>query len=112
MEIRGTDYTVVYDDSSVTLSGSLRLNGTEEYQPIAQLLESAADSVKGTLRLDLRELETLNSSGIHMLSKFVIKVRQNGDLNLVVLGAKSILWQRRSLKNLQRLDGKLVLEMS
>jgi anti-anti-sigma factor len=104
MEIKTDDYRVWYDpeNSIVSCSGYLRLDGTEEYQPIMELLIAAIND-QPTIIINLRELEFLNSSGISMLSMFVIKVRQNGNIQLIFEGSNKILWQTKSLKNLQRL---------
>lgn len=113
MEIRTKDYTVCYDSETeaVICQGSLRLSGIEEYAPIVQLLNDIADSDPSKMTLNLRQLEFLNSSGINVLSKFVIKVRQKGNIQMVVQGSKNILWQGKSLKNLQRLMPALQLEL-
>jgi hypothetical protein len=104
-EIYGEDYIVSYgkEGNTITFNGILRLSGTAGYRPIAQFLDEILDSGVKALTLDLRELKLLNSSGITMLSKFVIHARQYPDLALVVKGSQSIFWQERSLGNLQRL---------
>lgn len=113
MEIQSKDYSIFYDSVTETVScqGSLRLNGMEEYASIVQLLNDVADHDPPLLTLNLRNLEFLNSSGINVISKFVIKVRQKGTIQMVVLGSKTIPWQGKSLKNLQRLMPKLQLEL-
>jgi hypothetical protein len=113
MEIKTQDYSIYYDPTTATVNsqGSLRLNGMEEYAPIVQLLNEVAEQQPATITLNLRGLEFLNSSGINVLSKFVIKVRQKGTIAMVVLGSKSIPWQGKSLKNLQRLMPSLQLEL-
>lgn len=112
MEIKTEDYNIWYDvmTKTVTCQGSLRLGGMEEYAPIVQLLNDVVDQQPPMLTLNLRSLEFLNSSGINVLSKFVIKVRQQKNMQLVVQGSTSILWQGKSLKNLQRLMPSLELE--
>lgn len=113
MEIKTEDYSVVLDEASSTVvcKGSFRLNGTEEYAPIVQLLNSAADSQPEVITLDLTELQFLNSSGINVLSKFVISIRQRSKIGLTIKGAKKIPWQGKSLLNLQRLMPALKLEL-
>lgn len=113
MEIKSKDYSVYYDSVSETVifQGSLRLNGVDEYTPIVQLLNDIVDEEPPKITLNLRKLEFLNSSGINVISKFVIKVRQKGNIPMVVLGSKDIPWQGKSLKNLQRLMPKLQLEL-
>ncbi len=113
MDIKTDDY-IIRDDpntSTVYFQGFLRLDGMEEYQPIMDvLLNAVAESPVFTI--DLRELEFLNSSGISMLSMFVVKVRDMGDVQLSFKGSDKILWQTKSLKNLQRLMPSLDLEFA
>ncbi|WP_041795849.1 slr1659 superfamily regulator [Pararhodospirillum photometricum] len=112
-EITGDLFHVHYDSaqSVVTLSGTLRLNGLVEYEPVAALLRTALEDNE-VLTLDLRALEFLNSSGIAMLSKFVIEARQRQGGCVTVLGSREVAWQGRSLVNLQRLMPSLTLDFS
>lgn len=111
MEITTEKYSVQYDEAAKTVScrGALRLAGMEDYAPIIQLLDRVIEDHPPTLRLNLQQLEFLNSSGINVLSKFVLKVRGQKDMALIVEGSKAIPWQERSLKNLQRLMPNLEL---
>lgn len=111
MEIKTEDYSVYYDQSTQTtlFQGSLRLGGMEEYEPIVNLLNNIANTEPSKITLNLRGLEFLNSSGINVLSKFVIKVRQKGNIHMIVLGSNNVPWQGKSLKNLQRLMPTLQL---
>jgi len=113
MEIKTKDYGVWYDDDKATVfcTGFLRLDGSEEYQPIMDLLIATIDK-NPTMTVNLRDLEFLNSSGISMLSQFVLKVRQNGNVSLTFEGSNKILWQTKSLKNLQRLMPAIALQFS
>lgn len=45
-----------------------------------------------------------------MLSRFVIMMRQWPQISLVILGSQDIIWQGRSLKNLQRLMPTMQVE--
>ncbi|MEA5536268.1 SiaC family regulatory phosphoprotein [Crocosphaera sp. XPORK-15E] len=112
MEVKGDSYRVDYNAETITISfqGSLRLSGVEEYEPIVNLLNQVAEQNHETITLDLKELEFLNSSGISMLSKFVINIRKQKTSNILVKGSQSIPWQGKSLKNLQRLMPTLTLE--
>ncbi|MBS0015139.1 MAG: hypothetical protein KFF72_01995 [Arthrospira sp. SH-MAG29] len=107
------DYSIGYDSqiSTITLKGSLRLNGLEDSNAVVKLLNDVLDIEPPKITLNLRELEFLNSSGINMLSKFVIKVRQKKTINLVLLASSKIPWQGKSLKNLQRLMPTLELQI-
>jgi hypothetical protein len=46
-----------------------------------------------------------------MLSMFVVKIRERGDVQLTLRGSAKILWQTKSLRNLQRLMPALKLEL-
>ena len=112
MEIKTENYQVKYDEIShnIVFDGSLRLNGSAEYASISELLDYVARQEPEKIVLDLKELSFLNSSGISILSKFVIKVRKCKNIQMVVIGAKKNPWQGKSLKNLQRLMPSLKLE--
>jgi hypothetical protein len=112
MEIKTEDYNIWYDAAAkaVICQGSLRLGGMEDYTPIEQLLEDVVAQQPQNLTLNLKGLKFLNSSGINLLSKFVIKARQRKNMQLVVRGSTNIPWQGKSLKNLQRLLPSLELE--
>ncbi len=111
MEIKGQDYHVTYDldTATVIFRGTLRLRGAGEYAPIVQLLDDVVASAPETVTLNLGELRFLNSSGINVLFRFVIKMREQGISQLIVRGSTQIPWQSKSLKNLQRLMPALQL---
>jgi hypothetical protein len=112
MEITHNNYQVKYDADihTVTCSGSFRLTG-DEYAAITDLLNAAADAKPSSLTLDLRNLQFLNSSGIHTLSKYVIHLRNDNITQVTVKGSNAIPWQRKSLANLERLLPSLQLEL-
>jgi hypothetical protein len=112
MEIQGDNYKVLYDKGVETINfhGTLRLNGMEEYAPILDLLQNAIANSPARITLNLMHLDFLNSSGITMLSKFVIEMRKNKAIHMMILGSNTIPWQSKSLKNLQRLMPDLVLK--
>ncbi len=83
----------------------------EEYAPIVDLLNEVTDSSPNMITLDLRKLEFLNSSGINIISRFAIEVRQLKNIQITIQGSKQIPWQGKSLKNLQRLMPSLHLEL-
>ncbi|MBX2864837.1 MAG: hypothetical protein KTR27_14900 [Leptolyngbyaceae cyanobacterium MAG.088] len=117
MEIKGKEYEVVYDPavSTVIFAGELALMGMGEYPPIATLLEQSLETAitqkPSQLTLDLRHLKFLNSSGINVISKFVIKVRRAGNVAMTIKGSDSIPWQSKSLVNLKRLMPGMVVEL-
>ena len=97
------------DQKTVYFQGFLRLEGMKEYQPIMDDLLATLTDIPD-LTLNLEALEFLNSSGISMLSMFVMKVRGQIGATLTFKGSKNVLWQTKSLRNLQRLMPSLVLE--
>ena len=113
MEIKSKNYSVTYDETShnIVFDGSLRLNGSIEYASISELLNHAARQEPEKIVLDLKNLKFLNSSGISILSRFVINVRKQQNIQMVVIGAKKNPWQGKSLKNLQRLMPSLQLRL-
>jgi hypothetical protein len=114
MEISGDNYKIRGDNNSATVDfvGSLRLSGNEEYAPILKLLYDVASSEPSNITLNLKQLQFLNSSGISMLSKFVIDMRKKNTIKMIVIGSNDIPWQGKSLKNLQRLMPALKLEFN
>ncbi|MEO1094162.1 MAG: STAS domain-containing protein [Cyanobacteria bacterium J06638_28] len=112
-EIKGEDYSVHYDADSITVKfqGELALGGPKEYAPINTLLGDIADSTPEVMTIDLKELAFLNSSGISMLSKFVLGLRKKKAVQLVILGSKEMPWQGKSLKNLQKFLPTLKLQV-
>lgn len=112
-EIKGEDYSIQYAPESVTVTfqGELSLSGPPEYAPIAELLDEVANGEPPTITLNLKKLGFVNSSGISMLSKFVISVRKKKTIQLLVLGSNDIPWQQKSLKNLEKLLPTLKLEL-
>ncbi|PZD71321.1 hypothetical protein C1752_06600 [Acaryochloris thomasi RCC1774] len=113
MEIKTDDYTIWRDAESATvhIQGILRLSGMKEYDPIMEFMLEALGGAE-QFTLNLQGLEFLNSSGISMLTMFVIKVRQQGNVKLQIQGSETTLWQTKSLKNLKRLMPSLSLEFA
>lgn len=109
--IEGENYSVEWDPTTRTaaLKGILRLNGLQEYAPIALFLSEAVPT--GSMTLDLQGLEFLNSSGIAMLSKFTIEIRNRKTVDLRVVGSKAVAWQGKSLVNLCKLMPTLRMEI-
>jgi hypothetical protein len=118
MQIKSDLYSVEFQEEqqTVVFKGTFRINTSspgeaESYNSILNLLNAAADTRPSLLTLDLRQLDFLNSSGINVLLKFVIAIRQRGGMGLKVLGSKEISWQGKSLPNLQKLMPSLELVM-
>lgn len=92
------------DDTTGTIAieGIFRLS-TDQYEDMSKQLHEVLAAKPASLTLDLTGLEFLNSSGINVIAKFVIAVRNDGAVKLAVKGSKSIPWQSKSLPNLQKL---------
>jgi hypothetical protein len=105
MEIKTDDYRIWYEPATATVKfqGLLRESGIADYKPIEQLLEEAIAHEPPTMTMNLQELEFLNSSGMSVLSRFVIGVRKKRTIQLVVKGSKGMPWQGKLLGNWQRL---------
>ena len=112
-EIKDDDYAVQADTDANTIafSGLMSLGGPKAYAPIADLMNDIANEEPDEMTLDLRKLEFLNSSGISMLSKFVLSLRKKKGVQLIVLGSDDMPWQGKSLKNLQKFLPSLKLEI-
>jgi hypothetical protein len=114
-QIQGEEYAVEYDPTTHTVSfrGTIRLQSSDEYAPISELLQAAhnAAAEAGLFTLDFRQLQFLNSSGISMVSKFVINGRKNERAPLRVIGSQDVYWQQKSLANLQKLWPKVQIEI-
>lgn len=113
MEIKTEDYSVWYETATTTVNfqGLLRLAGIPDYEPIIQLLNDVTEQEPQTITMNLRELKFLNSSGMSVLSRFVIGVRKKKTIHLVVKGSHDISWQEKSLNNWQRLMPTLTLDL-
>lgn len=112
MEIKTDDYSVWYEPATTTVyfQGLLRLPGIPDYEPITQLLNDVTEQEPATITMNLQELKFLNSSGMSVLSRFVIGVRKKKTSQLVVKGSQKNPWQDKSLHNWQRLMPALTLK--
>jgi hypothetical protein len=112
--IRGESFEIRLEENNNTVffKGALRLSGTEDYAPILEMLKGTLINPPKPIVLDLRELDFLNSSGITMLSRFVIEARDQDGISLYFFASESIPWHARSLKNLQRLMPALTIRLS
>jgi hypothetical protein len=96
------DIRLEQENSTVLFKGALRLCGTEDYAPILDMLKETLVGPAMPIVLDLRELDFLNSSGITMLSRFVMEARDRPE-SICRCWLQKRSWHARSLGNLQRL---------
>jgi hypothetical protein len=106
------DIRLEEENSTVLFKGALRLCGTDDYAPILNMLKETLTSPAMPIVLDLRELDYLNSSGITMLSRFVIEARDRPGIDVQVLASETVPWHARSLRNLQRLMPALSIRLT
>lgn len=106
--IEGDGYSVCEEGNGIAINGALRLNSMDEYKAIQDALIEFATKNNNQIEIDLTRLQLLNSSGITMLSKFVIHCRKN-EIKVIMKWDQDIAWQGKSLKNLQRLMPSLEL---
>ncbi len=115
-EINADKYHISYvaEEAAVFLRGALLLNGAIAYEPILQLLkEAASEQVPEQLIVDIRDLKFLNSSGINMMTKFIMYISdtESIQLKLKIVAYKKVAWQARLAINLQRLLPTLNAEL-
>jgi hypothetical protein len=112
--IKGESFEIRHEENNNTVlfKGALRLSGMEDYAPILEMLKGTLLNPSAPIVLDLRELDFLNSSGITMLSRFVIEARDHAGISLYFFASESIAWHARSLKNLQRLMPALTIRLT
>ncbi|HBB34942.1 MAG TPA: hypothetical protein DDZ80_20130 [Cyanobacteria bacterium UBA8803] len=105
MEIQTDDYRVWYEPATATVyfKGLLRESVIADYKPIEQLLEQVMAQELPTITINIQPLEFLNSSGLSVLSRFVIGLRKQKTTQLIVKGSKIMVWQGKLLDNWQRL---------
>lgn len=116
LELKDAKYQVTYDADIATVNceGSLSLNGASNYEPILQLLKQAAENQEPhALTVNIYALKFMNSSGINMLTKFVMYVSDVKKLQLTLIfqAKKQITWQEKLCINLQRLLPTLKIEL-
>lgn len=111
VEIKTGNYTIQDNASTQTIAcqATMRLGKIEDAAPVTGLLNQGVEEHLPVITLNLQKLDFLNSSGINVLSKFVIKIRQQEETQLLIRRSKNIPWQGKSLKNLQRLMSRLEL---
>jgi len=99
------------ESSTVFMEGTFRLS-TEEYGTMSGLLMKLLEAKPSALNLDLTGLEFLNSSGINVIAKLVIAIRNASTTKLTIQGSKSIPWQSKSLPNLKKIHPALQLDIA
>lgn len=109
MQITNDDYAIKFDDklNTVNFKGTLRLENLAEYKAIEQFLMDIYELNLPFLNLDFKDVDFLNSSGIAMLCRFIINVKKQDRMPVIVTGNDEILWQKKSFMNLKVLWDKV-----
>ena len=113
LEVKGEHFAIIYNNNSkaVNFTGRVRMRGLQEYTVVFELFDKVLERNKNSITIDLQNLDLLNSSGIDMLSKFIITARKKKTVGIKIIGSSSKTWQARLLKNMQRLMPKLEYEL-
>src|SRR5258708_24956336 len=88
------------------LRGVLRLQSTEAYDRLFQVLEQKIRNSGGPYALDLRDVILMNSSGIRALAGLVLTAKAAG-VPLVLRLRASVPWQRKTVSSLKLLYASL-----
>jgi hypothetical protein len=110
MSMDDADHRIEGTPAGCTLTGVLRLATPAAYDRIFNPIQEAMLACAGTYTVDIRGLQFMNSSGITALSRLVLAARKH-DLPLIIRGAETIAWQRKTITSLKRLHTKLTVDI-
>ncbi|MDY6936832.1 MAG: hypothetical protein SWY16_04120 [Cyanobacteriota bacterium] len=113
MEIKIEDCCIHCDrEKAIVNFQNSCLAGGENCAFVSKFLHFAIESQPPFVVLNLQGLHSIDSSGIKMLSKFVIQVRHQKRIHMTILGSKEISWHQKSLTYLRSLMPNLRLELT
>jgi hypothetical protein len=107
------DAKVTFDQEAqiARFEGSMRLANMKEYEKLSDFLKNCTANISGSLKMDFRDLEFLNSSGITTISLFILGCKKINQFNIIIVGTSLISWQSKSLSNFQKLWSEIELIM-
>ena len=103
---KSLSYSIHYDceNEIISLSGKLHLMQREKaFHEILSWFDLVISKEPPRVLLDVSELDYLNSLGISIIAKFVIRARDKKSIHVAVKASKKITWQTKSLVNLKRI---------
>ncbi len=103
---KSLNYSIHYDCEAeiISLSGKLHLIQREKaFHEILSWFDLVINKEPPRVLLDVSNLYYLNSLGISIVAKFVIRARDKKSIHVVVKASKQITWQTKSLVNLKRI---------
>ncbi len=114
MKLRDENYSIVFDHTINRLSfqGALRLTRACDYDRIYNFILDVYELDIPRLELDFSDLEFLNSAGISTLCQFIFAAKKKNRMPIVIMGKESVLWQKKSFSNLQRLWDRVELVLT
>lgn len=99
-------YSIHYDCEAeiISFSGKLHLVQREKaFHEILSWFDLMIKKEPPRILLDVSELEYLNSLGISIISKFIIRARDKKSIHVAVKISRKTTWQTKSLVNLRRI---------
>jgi hypothetical protein len=139
MELQGEKYYIKYEPSQGTLEleGTLRLYGASgyfslegfqqhlsgahaeatpsaspSYECLKDILDELVTLKPSSIVLHLQKLQNLNSSVINLLSKFALSIYTETTSQLTIYAKQELPWQIKMLKNIQKLNPDIILELN
>jgi hypothetical protein len=102
MRIHDRAYSIEFDPQtgSLTLAGRLTLM-TRDYEPMRELLDHVLRLAPPRLDVDIQRLRLINSSGLNILSRFVLGLRARPAVEVVFHGSSEVVWQAKTLANMK-----------
>jgi hypothetical protein len=105
------EYEVKVERGRARLSGVMRLESVESYGRVLAPVRGALAAAEDAFEIDTTELVFLNSSGIRALGELVLFARSQ-DKSLLVVGASSVPWQRKTFASLQKVYDRIEVRLN
>lgn len=97
---------IIEGENGVVLKGAMRLQSPTAYETPFNPIVLGIQSASSPYKIDIKDLEFLNSSGVTALARIVLLARQS-DKALLIVCSDQIPWQNKTVSSLQKLHPKL-----